>query len=86
MSTTACVVLTDAQRLDVLIPVAQESDLTLDLLERLSRNMDAMSFAIFTDNVSMLAQYMKSNDMPYVSRSRSAPDSESLWVPNSHCE
>ena len=76
----------DDARLTQLIDLSDQSGLTVDLLEFLSRGLDETAFAIFAGNVSMLPKYMKSSVMPYLSRSRIAPSMEMRASPLSHCE
>ena len=73
-------------RLAQLIDLADQSGLTVDLLEVLSRELDETAFAIFAGNVSMLPKYMKSSVMPYLSRSRIAPSIEMRASPLSQAE
>ncbi len=61
------------RRYKLLFYGACRSPLSFDLLEMLSRNMDESSLAILVGNASMLPQYIKSSDIPYLSRSLSAP-------------
>ena len=60
-------------RFEKLLYGATHSPLSFDLLEALSRNMDASSLDILVGNASMLPQYIKSKDIPYLSRSFKAP-------------
>lgn len=70
--------------LDLLISSAQESGLTVDLLEFVSRGLDDKAVAILFDNVSKLPQYMKSRDIPYLRRSFIAPSTDTRKSPLSH--
>lgn len=74
------------QRFLKIIDLADQSGLSVDLLEFLSRGLDDTAFAILAGNVSMLPRYMKSNVMPYLSRSRIAPSTEMRKSPLSHWE
>ncbi|KZK76634.1 hypothetical protein PsW64_04793 [Pseudovibrio sp. W64] len=53
------------QRLDLLMRVAYDADLSMDMLEVLSRDLDAQALRIFCGNVSTLPKYKKSRDVPY---------------------
>ncbi len=65
-------------RLAVLIRMADQSPLSLDVLEFISRGLDDTALAILAGNVSTLPRYMKSKDTPYLSLSRMAPSMEIL--------
>lgn len=73
----------DFERQDLLIAAALESGLTFDLLEALSRGLDAHATAILCGNASALAQKMKSKEMLYASRSAIAPSVEMRLRPDS---
>lgn len=62
----------ERERLDALMGVAYESPVSFDVLEVLSRGLDETALAILCANVSTLPQYMKSSEIPYLSRSRMA--------------
>ena len=62
----------DDQRLDLLIKAAKASPLTFDTLYGLSEGLDDKALAILCGNVSRLPAYMKSNEIPYISKSRLA--------------
>lgn len=64
-------------RLDLLINEAVRTGFTMDYLEALTSGLDNQAALRVIGNVSELPRYMKSNDNPYVSRSASAPSSES---------
>ena len=72
------------ERLDMLIKAAQASPLTFDVLFSLSCGMDDNAVAILCGNVSKLPAYMKSKDIPYLSRSRMALSAGIQKSPLSH--
>ncbi len=59
-----CGVEMDDERLTDLIRAAAQSEVSVDVLEILSRNLDARAFAIFIGNASYLPRYIKSSDNP----------------------
>ncbi len=57
-------VMGDALRLSKLVVSAYSSGLSLDLLELLTRGLDAQAFAMVVGNVSALPKKRKSNEVP----------------------
>ena len=62
-------------RLQGLLKVRQETGLSLDLLESLTRDMMPRAFAAFVDRLSASPQYTQSSDKPYSFLNLRAPDS-----------
>lgn len=71
-------------RLDAILKVSCETGYSVDVLEFVSRGLDETALAILLGNVSMLPKYMKSSEMPYLSRSRMAPSIDIRKSPLSH--
>ena len=74
------------EMVEALLGAAIHSGFTFDALEFLIRGLDATATAILLGNVSKLPVYMKSKDIPYLSRSRIAPSMEIRKSPLSHWE
>lgn len=57
---------------------AQESGLTLDLLEHLTQGLSRQAFLKVMGNASSIPSYMKSSDRLYLVRNAKAPSSDNL--------
>lgn len=66
----------DSARIDLVIQAADETNLTIDYLEWLTRGLSRKACLKVIGNASSMPAYMKSSDNPYVSRKAIAPSTD----------
>ena len=77
-------IVTQDEKLEMILKVAHQSGFTVDSVLFLMSGLDDKAIAILLGNVSRLPKYMKSKEIPYLSRSRTAPSMEMRKSPLSH--